>query len=161
VSAAPRAIARASVGAASAPVAPAQPASAAASQPAAAEVLFARLAAARRSGDLSAARAAYGALAAGFPGSREERTARVVVAGLALAGQQPHGALALYESYLESEGAGALAEEARLGRALALDRLGRSAEEAQAWQELLARHPRSVHAARARARLAALGAVRR
>ena len=48
---------------------------------------------------------------------------------------------------------GTLAEEARVGRALALQKLGRRAEEREAWTQLLLRHPHSVQEERARARL--------
>ena len=48
--------------------------------------------------------------------------------------------------------------EARLGRARALDGLGRSGDARRAWKEFLDRHPGSINADRARARLTALGA---
>ena len=67
-------------------------------------------------------------------------------------------ALARFESYLATEPAGSLAEEARLGRAQALRVRGSRDEERAALEELLRKHPASVHASAARARLAALRA---
>jgi TolA-binding protein len=94
-----------------------------------------------------------------YPGTREE------VVGRALYGQllldqlgEPGRALTMFERYLAVDPSGALAEEARLGRAQALRRLGRSREERSAWLELLREHPGSVHAAAARTRLATLDA---
>jgi hypothetical protein len=117
-------------------------------------VLFAGLARARREGDATQARRLYQRLVVGHRGSREELTARVLVGQLALS--RPSGAaeaLDLFDAYLRSDPAGVLAEEARLGRALALGRLGRVADERAAWEELLRQHPQTVHEARARARL--------
>ena len=94
-----------------------------------------------------------------YPGTREE------IVGRALYGQllldqlgEPGRALTMFERYLAVDPSGALAEEARLGRAQALRRLGRSREERSAWLELLREHPGSVHAAAARTRLATLDA---
>jgi hypothetical protein len=67
----------------------------------------------------------------------------------------PKAALARFDAYLAS-GATTLGEEALLGRALAFGKLGQSMQEAEAWQALLQRYPSSLHAARARERLAAL-----
>jgi hypothetical protein len=94
-----------------------------------------------------------------YPGTREE------IVGRALYGQllldhlgEPRRALTMFERYLAVERSGALAEEARLGRAQALRTLGRSGEERSAWRELLREHPGSVHVTAARTRLAALDA---
>ena len=94
-----------------------------------------------------------------YPGTREE------IVGRALYGQllldqlgAPGRALTMFERYLAVDPSGALAEEARLGRAQALRQLGRSHEERSAWRELLREHPGSVHAAAARTRLATLDA---
>jgi hypothetical protein len=68
-------------------------------------------------------------------------------------------ALPLFDAYLqkaESNG-GALREETMVNRATALERLHRSAEEADAWQALLDAYPQSLHAERARERLKELG----
>jgi hypothetical protein len=103
---------------------------------------------------------AFAELGRQYAGTREE------VVGRALYGQllldhldEPRRALTMFERYLAVDSSGALAEEARLGRAQALRRLDRSQEERGAWLELLRRHPGSVHAAAARTRLAALDAL--
>jgi hypothetical protein len=99
----------------------------------------------------------YSELRRWFPGTREEIVARALHGQLLLDRLgSPVRALAQFEGYLLAEPAGTLAEEARLGRARALERLGRASEERSAWRELLRAHPRSVHAAGARARLAVL-----
>ena len=89
-----------------------------------------------------------------FPGSLEEATSTYQVGRLLyLTGEDDTGALELFNRYLAESPNGTLAEEAHVGRALALQRLGRSSEERQAWLDLLSAHPRSVHAERARKRL--------
>ena len=93
-----------------------------------------------------------------FAGSREERTASVLLGQLTLERGQPADALARFEGYLGTDPDGALAEEARLGRALALEQLGQRDDARRAWQDLLQKHPRSLHARRARARLESLQA---
>ena len=99
----------------------------------------------------------YSELRRWFPGAREEIVARALHGQLLLDRLgSPVRALAQFEGYLLAEPAGTLAEEARLGRARALERLGRASEERSAWREFLRAHPRSLHAAGARARLAAL-----
>ena len=127
--------------------------------PASASRLFADVAQARRAGWMSEAHQAYGALATRFAGSREERTASVLLGQLTLERGEPTDALARFEGYLGTDPGGALAEEARLGRALALEQLGHRDDARRAWQELLQKHPRSLHAARARARLESLPAL--
>jgi hypothetical protein len=108
-------------------------------------------------GRLASASRLYGELGRSFPGTREDIVARALHGQLLLDRLgSPTRALALFEAYLKAEPAGTLAEEARLGRARSLERLGRPSEERAAWLDLLRVHPRSIHAAAARARLAAL-----
>jgi TolA-binding protein len=126
--------------------------------PASAARLFADVVHARRAGWLSEAHQAYGELMSRFAGSREERTASVLLGQLTLERGQPADALARFEGYLGTDPGGALAEEARLGRALALEQLGQRDDARRAWQDLLQKHPRSPHAGRARARLESLQA---
>ena len=64
----------------------------------------------------------------------------------------PTGALAKFDSYLAA-GGGDLGEEAMVGRATALDRLGKADEATRAWSALVAAFPDEPYAARARARL--------
>jgi tetratricopeptide (TPR) repeat protein len=118
--------------------------------------LFADVGRARRAGWVTQAYQAYGELLAHFPGSREERAASVLLGQLTLERGELADALARFDRYLGTDPKGALAEEARLGRALALEQLGRPDDARRAWQELLDRHPGSVHAGRARARLESL-----
>jgi TolA-binding protein len=118
-----------------------------------AEALFADANSARRAGQYSLALRRYAELRHAYPGSREELTARVVVGDLMLAEGSAREALASFDSYLAASAEGTLAEEARVGRALALQRLGRRDEERAAWTQVLRKHPDSVQGARARSRL--------
>jgi hypothetical protein len=126
--------------------------------PETADDVFADANRARRAGDYRLALRRYADLRRQFPGSRQEMTARVIVGDLSLNGDggSPRDALASFDSYLGASPDGTLAEEARVGRALALQKLGRRAEEREAWRQLLRRHPDSVQVARAKDRLAAL-----
>ena len=65
---------------------------------------------------------------------------------------QPAEALSMFQAYLDANDS-ALREEAMVGRARALMRLSRAADERRAWGALLQSYPGSVHAERARARL--------
>lgn len=122
-------------------------------------VTFARAEEARARRRFDDAARLYDDLARRFPGSREEIVARVLHGQLLLAElRDPAAALQWFQRYLAGEPTGALAEEARLGRAQALRASGLRDEERAAWDELLRRHPTSVHAGAARARLAALRA---
>ena len=119
-----------------------------------ADELFAAANEARRRGDAQKSMELYTQLGRSYPGTREETTSRVLLGRLLLdRGADPTQALGLFTRYLDESPGGTLAEEARLGRALALTRLGSAKEERQAWQQLLAFHPNSIHAERARKRL--------
>jgi hypothetical protein len=112
---------------------------------------------AESAGRIADANRLYDELHRGFAGTREEIVARALHGQLLLDRVgSPIRALALFEGYLATEPTGTLAEEVRVGRARALERLGRSDDERAAWLELLRAHPTSVHAAAARARLSAL-----
>lgn len=121
--------------------------------------LFERARGARQRGDYSAALADYRELEQRFPSSEEARASRAIVARILLDTGKNQAALAGYDRYLADPSA-PLGEEAWVGRALAEARLGNVAGERAAWQELLRRYPSSVHATRARARLAATRDVR-
>jgi hypothetical protein len=119
-----------------------------------ADEIFAAANEARRRGDPQKSLELYSELERKYPGTREETTSRVLLGRLLLdRGSDPTQALGLFTRYLDESPGGTLAEEARLGRALALTRLGSAKEERQAWQQLLAFHPNSIHAERARKRL--------
>lgn len=128
---------------------PARPAIA--REPLTAEELFARGNAARREGRYDQAERMYRTLQRAHPSSREASVSRVTLGRLLLDGRgSPAAALEQFDRYLASHPAGVLAEEARVGRALALGRLGRREEERGAWRDLLAHHPDTLHAERAR-----------
>lgn len=119
-----------------------------------AEELLARANEARRRGELRGAARLYRVLQRTYPSSREAAVSRVTLGRLLLDGLgEASAALPEFDRYLAAHPGGVLAEEARVGRALALGRLGREAEERAAWRDLLAHHPDSLHADRARSRL--------
>lgn len=118
---------------------------------------FSRANLARRDGKVKEAVRLYRSLQEHFAGSSEELVSRVALGRLLLDRLgDSRGALVQFNSYLASPGRGALREEAMVGRALSLGRLGRSAEERAAWTALLEAWPKSAHAKRAQARLAEL-----
>ena len=117
--------------------------------------LFARANAARRQGDVPGALAAYRRLQATYPASAEASLSHVAVGRALLdGGGSASEALVAFDGYLAR--GGPLAEEALVGRALALGKLGRAGDERRAWETLLARFPLSISGSRARARLAEL-----
>jgi TolA-binding protein len=119
--------------------------------------LFSRANQARREGKVKDAVRLYRALQERYSGSSEELVSRVALGRLLLDRLgDSRGALVQFNSYLASPGSGALREEAMVGRALALGRIGRGAEERAAWKALLDSWPKSTHAKRAQARLAEL-----
>lgn len=118
--------------------------------------LFSKANLARRSGNDSAAIAAYRELIEAFPKSPEASVGRASMARILLDRGESADALRKYDESLAA-GAGALTEEMLLGRATSLERIGNSASEAAAWSALLRAFPSSIHAARARERLAVIG----
>ncbi len=146
------------------PAEAASPLNASQPRPAPVEVLsaaeaFSRANLARRDGKVKEAVRLYRTLQEGFAGSSEELVSRVALGRLLLDRLgDSRGALVQFNSYLASPGSGALREEAMVGRALALGRLGRGAEERAAWTALLEAWPKSAHAKHAQARLAELEA---
>ena len=119
--------------------------------------LFSRANQARRDGKVKEAVRLYRALQERHAGSGEELVSRVALGRLLLDRLgDSRGALVQFNSYLASPSNGALREEAMVGRALALGRIGRSSEERAAWRALLDSWPKSAHAKRAQARLAEL-----
>jgi hypothetical protein len=146
---------------------PARPAAPAAIEPASSSELFSRANQARRDGKAVEAARLYRALQERFSGTSEELVSRVSLGRLLLDRLgDSRGALVQFNSYLASPGGGALREEAMVGRALSLGRMGRGAEERAAWQALLDTFPKSTQRKRAQARLVELagapagGAVR-
>ena len=122
-------------------------------QPSAA-VLFAQALALRGEGKVDAAIAAHLRLQRLYPAARETRVSLALAGRLLLERGSSEQALAQFNQYLAQPGD--IAEEALVGRATALGRLGRSATEAAAWRDVLERHPGSIYAAHAKKRLSAL-----
>lgn len=131
------------------------PVGAASSDANGAAALFARANEARRNGDDRRALALYRELEARHPGSPEAKLAHAIAGRLLLDKGDARGALDEYDRYL-ARGDATLGEEALVGRANALEKLGDRNKERAAWRALLAKYPTSIHAARAKARLAAL-----
>jgi outer membrane protein assembly factor BamD (BamD/ComL family) len=117
--------------------------------------LFAAANLARRHGDIAEATTLYRLLQARFPGSEEARLSLITYARLELDTGHSTAALALFDQYLRSSRR-PLEAEALVGRAHALRRLGRSAEEAAAWQAVARKYPGSAYAEQAAERLPAL-----
>jgi len=120
----------------------------------AASALFARARMERLAGQFDDALATYRRIQHAFPESRECRLSYLVAGRLLLDHARPDLAAVQFDSYLETRGAAS--EEALVGHATALRRMGRWSEEAGDWRKLLSEHPTSVYATRARARLGAL-----
>lgn len=107
---------------------------------------------ARRHGDYAHALDLDGTLEGRYPTSREAQASRAIIGRLLLDRGDPQGALAKFDAYLAA-GSGQLGEEAMIGRATALDRLGRNDEALRAWSALVTAFPETSFAAHARARL--------
>lgn len=105
----------------------------------------------RRARDYAGAAALYGRLARRHRGSDEEVLSRVTYGRVLLEHlDRPGDALGRFDAYLASRPSGTLAEEALVGRAKALGRLGRGKAERAAWAKVLERFPDSAYASMAR-----------
>jgi TolA-binding protein len=118
--------------------------------------LFADANRARRDGNVDRAVALYHSLQTRYPTSSESELSRALLAQLLLDRGSPEQALAGFDRYL-AEGAPVLSAEALVGRARALEQLGKPEQAASAWKQVQSRFPGSVHARLAATRLAALG----
>jgi outer membrane protein assembly factor BamD (BamD/ComL family) len=114
----------------------------------------------RREGRFDRAIVSYRTLQRAQPGTQEATLSFLSMGELYLERDQPEAALAAYDGYLKT-GDSALAEEALVGKASALQRLGRVAAERAVWATLLERHPQSDYRWRAQQRLDQLGAAAR
>ncbi len=110
---------------------------------------------ARRRGDYGRVLELHRKLEARFVRSREAQVSRATVGRLMLDRGEPGPALASFDAYLRA-GSGELGEEAMVGRATALERLGRADEASRAWGALLAAFPETPYAAHAMARVGGL-----
>ncbi len=118
--------------------------------------LFAAGNSARRAGEIGTAIHTYNELQTRFAQSPEARLSHATLGRLLLDRGDAGAALRQFDTYLLG-GDGALGEEALVGRALALEALGRSAEEMATWGQVLSRYPLSGYAQHAKARLARPG----
>jgi hypothetical protein len=119
--------------------------------------LFSAGNAARIRGDRAEAALRYSELLERFPSSDEARLTHAMLGRMLLDGGDARGALAQLDAYL-ALGDQTLREEVMSARAHALALLGRTGDEAAAWQALLQEYPDSVHAERALSRLRELEA---
>jgi TolA-binding protein len=127
--------------------------------PRTAEALFGAANRARRYGKVERALSLYRSLQEQFPNSEEARLSRATVAALQLDRGEAGAALDGFDRYI-AQGGSALSVEALVGRAEALQRLGRTTAELASWREIARRFPGTVHARRAAARIAILGQER-
>jgi len=131
------------------------PAPSAAPQHLTAADLFSTANAARNHGRNAEAVAGYQALQRDFPDSVEAKASHVMLGRVLLErSSDPQGALAQFDAYLAAPGT--LREEALIGRARSLDRLGRIDDSRKAWKTVVDAYPSSIYADEARARLQAL-----
>src|SRR4030095_10660429 len=98
-----------------------------------AAALFASANQARRAGHRGEALRLYRELERRYPDSPEAKLSHAIVGRMLLDGDDPGAALGEFDRYLGQSDA-SLSEEALVGRALALQKLGRKAEERAAWQ---------------------------
>jgi len=130
-------------------------------EPPSAAELLARANAARGRGENQEAATLYRTLQKLYPKSREQRASRVALGRLLIDRLgDAEAALGQFEYYLTRYAGDTLAEEARVGRAIALGKLGRRLKERAAWQDLIKHHPSSPHATRAQRRIDELGGTR-
>ena len=114
--------------------------------------LFVAAGQARRARNFAEAEGLYRALQAHFPRSPEATLSFLSLGDLLLSRGATAQALAQFDAYLAS-GDAMMAEEALVGRARTLARLGRTEEERAAWRALLSRFPQSDYRWRAQQRL--------
>jgi TolA-binding protein len=121
--------------------------------------LFREATGARHAADFGRARALYLQLQSEFPASPEAQLAHVSLGKVLLSMGRTSEAEQQFAVYLRA--GGALAEEALVGRAQSLARLGRGEDERRVWETLIREFPTSVYAAEARSRLTSLAESRR
>lgn len=107
--------------------------------------LFERANAARHRSDDAAAETLYRELLDRYPRSREANATRVIVGRMQLARGAGESALSLFDAYLAESSTGTLTEQALVGRAQSLKKLGRQGEARAAWRALLDAFPQSAY----------------
>jgi TolA-binding protein len=115
------------------------------------KTLFDAMSEARRQGDYPRVMALHRRLQAEYPRSREAHVSHATIGRLLLDRGDAAAALESFAAY-QARGSGALDEAVMVGRATALDRLGRSDEARASWQALLAAFPETPYAEHARMR---------
>jgi TolA-binding protein len=108
--------------------------------------LFAQAVSERKQGRAQLAIAAFRSLQRRFPESREATVALVSLGDLLLGAGHRAEALLAFETYLLRAPGGALQPEAMVGKARALEALGRVREAAASWREIARRFPDSPYA---------------
>jgi hypothetical protein len=121
-----------------------------------ASALFEQGTALRAQNKRAAAITVFGKLQRAYPESRESRLSYALVGTLLLEERRAAEALFQFDRHLALRGEAQ--QEALAGRASAYQQMGRATDEANAWRRLLAAHPQSIYATRAKQRLAALAA---
>jgi TolA-binding protein len=119
--------------------------------------LFEQAVAARRGGQHALAASLFEQLQHRYGDSEEASISQIALGRLWLDRLgQPARALVQFESYLAARRRGESREEAMVGRAAALERLGRTASAREAWEAVRDAFPGSVSARRAAVRIDAL-----
>lgn len=109
---------------------------------------------ARRRGDYARALALCSELQSRYPSSREAHVSYATAGRLELDRGNLGAALASFDAY-DAQGHGELDEAVMVGRATALERLGRTDEARRAWRRLLGAFPSTPYADHARAQIGA------
>lgn len=104
-----------------------------------------------RNGDYTKAISLHRRLQTTYPRSREAHASQAALGRLLLDRHDPQGALEAFDSY-QRRGPGPLDESVLVGRATALERLGRVDEARATWAELVTSFPQSPYADHARRR---------
>lgn len=117
--------------------------------------LFARATQARVSGETAAAIRDFRVVVSRYPGSREAAMSHAALGRLLLDRGEAESALEAFDAYLGSSDQ-VLREDVQGARAIALQSLGRVADERSAWEAVLRDYPSGVFAPRARTRLESL-----
>lgn len=120
-----------------------------------AATLFEAASEARRRGDYAQALTLHRRLQTQFASSREAHASQATVGRLLLDRGDATGALASFDAY-QKHGSGFFDEPVMVGRATALERLGRSDDAREAWRALVASFPDTPWRSHAEARLATM-----